>query len=46
MRIRRFMQTVGFSTWRELVKEARARECSVQELIRIEIIPVWLKSRK
>ena len=45
-RMRKFMQTVGDSTWRALVREAKSRDVSVQELIRVEIIPLWLKSRK
>ncbi|WP_179361676.1 hypothetical protein [Nitrosopumilus cobalaminigenes] len=44
--MRKFMQSVGDKTWKELVKEAKDRDISIQELIRVEIIPMWLKSRE
>lgn len=44
--MRKFMQTVGIATWRALRKEAQSRDVSIQQLIRVEIIPLWLKSRK
>jgi len=40
------MQTVGDMTWKELVKESKARDMSVQALIRYHIIPQWQKSKK
>jgi len=43
--MRKFMQTVGDKTWRELVKESKSRDISVQELLRVEIIPNWIKSK-
>ena len=44
--MRKFMQSVNQKTWRELRKEAQSRDVSIQELVRVEIIPLWLKSRK
>ena len=44
--VRKFMQTVGMKTWQELRKEAQTRDVSIQQLIRVEIIPLWLKSQK
>ena len=44
--MRKFMQTVGDKVWRELRKEAQTRDVSIQALIRVDIIPFWLKSRK
>jgi len=43
---RKFLQSIGMTTWRELRKEAQSRDVSIQELIRVEIIPLWLKSRQ
>jgi len=40
------MQSVGDKTWKELVKEAKSRDISIQELIRVEIIPMWLKTKE
>ena len=45
-RMRKFMQSVGDKTWKELIKEAKIRDISVQELLRVEIIPMWMKARK
>ena len=45
-RMRKFMQSVGDSMWRELVLESKKRDVSVQELIRVEIIPMWMESRE
>ena len=44
--MRKFLQTVGDVTWRELVREAKSRDMSVQALIRYHIIPAWDKSKK
>jgi hypothetical protein len=41
--MRKFLQTVGDNTWKDLVREAKARDISVQELIRAIIIPEWMK---
>ena len=43
--MRKFMQTVGDKTWKELVKEAKIRDIRVQELLRVEIIPAWFKAQ-
>lgn len=42
---KRFLQSVGKSTFLELVVEAKMRDTTVQNLIRSEIIPQWLNSR-
>jgi len=44
--MRKFQQSVNDKTWRELRTEAQSRDVSIQELVRVEIIPLWLKSRK
>jgi len=44
--MRKFLQTIGDVTWRELVKEAKSRDMSVQTLIRYHIIPKWYESKK
>ena len=44
--MRKFLQTVGDQTWKDLVKEAKSRDISIQSLIRVEIIPFWLKEKK
>lgn len=44
--MRRFLQTVGDDTWKILVKEAKTRDVSVQNLMKVEIIPMWLKARE
>ena len=44
--MRKFTQAVGDITWKELVKEAKSLDISVQELIRVKIIPFWLKTKK
>ena len=44
--MRKFMQTIGDQTWKDLVKEAQTRDMSVQALIRYPIVPDWLKSKK
>ncbi len=40
---RKFLQTVGISTWRKLRSYAQSKEIPIQEVIRGEIIPDWLK---
>lgn len=45
-RMRKFMQSVGVKTWKQLVQEAKSRDISIQELIRVEILPAWLKVRE
>jgi len=44
--MRKFMQSVGDRTWQDLVQEAKTRDISIQELIRVEIIPSWFKDKK
>ncbi len=44
--MRKFMQTIGDQTWKDLVKEAQDLDMSVQALIRYHIVPDWLKSKK
>lgn len=44
--MRKFLQAVTMTTWRELRKEAQTRGCSIQELLRVELIPFWLKAQK
>jgi len=43
--MRKFLQSVGDKTWKELITEAKVRDVSVQELIRSIIIPHWLKTK-
>lgn len=40
---RKFLQTVGGPTWKILVGKAQKKDISVQELMRVIIIPEWLK---
>lgn len=42
---RKFMQTLGIDTWRKLRKVAQERDISIQELIRVEIVPHWFESK-
>jgi hypothetical protein len=44
-RMRKFMQSVGEKTWKELIVEAKSLDISVQELIRGHIIPNWYKAK-
>jgi len=44
--VKKFLQTLEFSTWMELVREAKKRGCSVQDLLRVELVPYWLNSNR
>lgn len=43
--MRKFMQSVGDKTWKDLIAECKALDISVQELIRGHIIPAWFKNK-
>ncbi|MBO0889093.1 hypothetical protein J2P12_08350 [Candidatus Bathyarchaeota archaeon] len=40
----KFMQSLGAETYRRLATEAKARDVTVQSLIRTVIVPDWLKA--
>lgn len=40
----KFMQSLGIETYHRLVTEAKARDVTVQSLIRTVIVPDWLKT--
>ncbi len=40
----KFMQSLGAETYHRLVMEAKARDVTVQSLIRTVIVPDWLKA--
>ena len=42
--MRKFLQSVGMTTWRLLRTEAQKRDISIQELLRSVIIPDWVKA--
>jgi len=44
--MRKFTQSLGDRTWKELVIEAKKLDISVQELIRTHIVPEWYKAKQ
>ena len=40
----KFMQSLGMETYHRLITEAKARDVTVQSLIRTVIVPDWLKT--
>ena len=42
-RMRKFQQGVNQHTWRVLVREAKIKDISVQELLRADVIPLWMR---